>query len=63
MLRCIGKRPDGSQCTNESDTPSNPRRPEVYLCQRCANEPPRGGSRNTRGIVEERPGVPLNELS
>ncbi len=56
MSKCIGKR-SGVPCINTS--PSDPPYPEhptwPYLCSDCANEPSRPGSRNTRGIVEQRP--------
>jgi hypothetical protein len=57
IYRCIGKNSEGEQCPHGSETPTNPAHPEWgFLCQRCANEPARKGSRNnTNGIVLERP--------
>lgn len=56
MSQCIGKR-GGVPCSNVSpDDPPYPEHPTwPYLCSGCANEPPHAGSRNTRGIVEQRP--------
>jgi hypothetical protein len=51
MKQCIGKR-DGVRCSNQGE----PVKPEWdFLCSECANEPARKGSRNSSGIVMERP--------
>lgn len=67
MFKCIGTQADGSPCKNESETPSispvTGKPTTRYLCSDCASQSPRKGSRNTRGIVQERPGVLPNELS
>lgn len=57
MNQCIGIKASGSKCTAVASTdPPFPEHPSwPYLCSDCANEPARTGSRNTRGIVEERP--------
>lgn len=59
MSQCIGIRQNGVKCTamspNDPPYPDKPSWP--YLCSECANESPRTGSRNTRGIVEERPNL------
>jgi hypothetical protein len=56
-LQCIGIKRTGQRC--ESVSPTDPPYPEhplwPYLCVDCASEPSRGGSRNSRGIVEFRP--------
>ena len=52
IYECIGK------CGQSADfeTAPYPEHPTwPYLCSKCANEPARGASRNTKGIVEERP--------
>lgn len=58
-LQCIGTKRGGERCKNVSVVdPPYPEHPNwPYLCSDCANEPPKTKiGRNTRGIVEERPG-------
>jgi hypothetical protein len=61
LFRCIGQKERGRRCENEfqptlSGPVPNPEHPTwPYLCPQCANEPPRKGSTNTCGIVQERP--------
>jgi hypothetical protein len=55
MIQCIGITENGQRCTATSEKPSHPRWPDIYLCPQCANQPPRKGSRNSAGIVLERP--------
>ena len=56
MYRCIAIDEKGVQCDSTSETPTNATHPEWgYLCSPCANQPARSGSRNTHGIVLERP--------
>jgi hypothetical protein len=55
--RCIGKKSNGAEC--QEIAPNDPPHPEhpswPYLCPFCANEPPNKGSRNSNGIVQEKP--------
>ena len=53
MLQCIGnkairehadERPALVRCKNTSETPNNPKWPDVYLCPDCANAPAKGAS-------------------
>jgi len=65
-LQCVGKTAKGTQCqmaltiqaTDDAadscyPNPDHPTWP--YLCPTCANAAPNKGSRNSKGIVLERP--------
>jgi hypothetical protein len=56
IYQCIGIDESGARCTsivNVAPFPDHPTWP--FLCSQCANQPPRKGSRNSLGIVLERP--------
>ena len=67
-FQCVGQKEGGKRCQTvlyierlksapDADNivpyPEHPTWP--YLCSSCANEPPRKGSTNSNGIVQERP--------
>jgi hypothetical protein len=67
-FQCIGQRERGKQCQNvltierlanapdADNIAPNPEHPTwPYLCPLCANAPAAKGSRNSNGIVLERP--------
>ena len=68
MLRCIGQSKDNhgeiTQCSNTSETPTNPKWPDVFLCRSCANALPNRNSRPQYQIELldlDKPNDPLEE--
>jgi hypothetical protein len=69
IFQCIGRDEDGTQCQNALTIQRDENAPDAagpyapypehptwsYICPRCANAAPRKGSRNSQGIVLERP--------